>query len=184
MSIHSNLSSLPFVSFVLKLIVLPSGCVFLDGVSRVTRLPPIQDKSQVSFAVEKVSSSKVRVYIESQEKQVSTGIDSYDILPSLTHTHLHTVTTAIHSTSLSSLSLSLTGDLRVGCAKCSGWPLLCGILRGATLENQRALRRLGVRVCVCVGNVMLVLHSPKHPSHRHLLTHLFPCSCDCESLTV
>lgn len=47
------------------------GCVFLDGVSRVTRLPAIQDKSQVSFAVEKVSSSKVRVYIESQEKQVT-----------------------------------------------------------------------------------------------------------------
>ncbi|KAG0720756.1 Cytokine receptor-like factor 3 [Chionoecetes opilio] len=47
------------------------GCVFLDGVSRVTRLPPIQDKSLVSFAVEKVSSTKVRVYIESQEKQVT-----------------------------------------------------------------------------------------------------------------
>lgn len=47
------------------------GCVFLDGISRVTRLPAIQDKSQVSFAVEKVSSTKLRVYIESQEKQVT-----------------------------------------------------------------------------------------------------------------
>ncbi|XP_045600126.1 cytokine receptor-like factor 3 [Procambarus clarkii] len=47
------------------------GCVFLDGISRVTRLPAIQDKSQVSFAVEKVSSTKFRVYIESQEKQVT-----------------------------------------------------------------------------------------------------------------
>ncbi|XP_042883473.1 cytokine receptor-like factor 3 [Penaeus japonicus] len=47
------------------------GCVFLDGVSRVTRLPAIQEGSQVSFAVEKVSSTKVRVYIESQDKQVT-----------------------------------------------------------------------------------------------------------------
>lgn len=46
------------------------GLVFLDGVRRVTRLPAIQEKSQVSFAVEKVSSTKLRVYIESQEKQV------------------------------------------------------------------------------------------------------------------
>lgn len=47
------------------------GCVFLDGVSRVTWLPAIQEGSQVSFAVEKVSSTKLRVYIECQEKQVT-----------------------------------------------------------------------------------------------------------------
>ncbi|XP_066961686.1 cytokine receptor-like factor 3 [Macrobrachium rosenbergii] len=47
------------------------GCVFLDGVSRVTWLPAIQEGVHVSFAVEKVSSIKLRVYIECQDKQVT-----------------------------------------------------------------------------------------------------------------
>ncbi|KAK7078196.1 hypothetical protein SK128_014425 [Halocaridina rubra] len=59
------------------------GCVFLDGVSRVTWLPAIQEGAQVSFAVEKVSSTKLRVYIECQEKQVTYEWGVPDVLSGL-----------------------------------------------------------------------------------------------------
>lgn len=47
------------------------GCVFLDGMSRVTRLPAITAGSELSFSMEQVNLSKLRVIIESQDKQVT-----------------------------------------------------------------------------------------------------------------
>ena len=47
------------------------GRIYLDGQPRVTRLPALQNASVVSITTEKVSTNKLRVYIEHQDKQVT-----------------------------------------------------------------------------------------------------------------
>jgi len=54
-----------------KALIYFSGSVFVDGSAKTTRLPGLKQGSKVSFTCEEVTTDRVRVHIDSDNKTVT-----------------------------------------------------------------------------------------------------------------